>query len=59
MKTKVSGVQNAPDWINSRLNIASEMISEFEDIEQRLSKMRNADTKKEIKEKRTSMSCGT
>lgn len=31
VKTKVSGVQNAPDWIN-RLNIASEMISEFEDI---------------------------
>lgn len=27
----MSGVQNTPDWINSRLNIASEMISEFED----------------------------
>lgn len=33
MKTKVSGVQNTQDWINSRLNIGSEMISEFEDIE--------------------------
>lgn len=30
MKTKVSGLQNTPEWINSRLNIASEMISEFE-----------------------------
>lgn len=47
----MSGLQNTPDWINSRLSFANEMISEFEDIEQKLSKMRNKDTRKEMKGK--------
>lgn len=33
MKTKVSGVKDIPDWIDSRLNIANEMDSELEEIE--------------------------
>lgn len=44
MKTKVSGVKDIPDWIDSRLNIANEMDSELEEIEQKLPKMRHRDT---------------
>ena len=33
MKTKVCGVKDIPDWVDSRLNIANEMNSELEDIE--------------------------
>lgn len=43
MKTKVSGVKDIPDWIDSRLNIANEMDSELEEIEQKLPKMRHRD----------------
>ena len=43
MKTKVSGVKDIPDWVDSRLNIANEMDSELEYIEQKLPKMRHRD----------------
>lgn len=55
-KTKMPGVNNISDWINSRLNIVGEIISELEDIEQKLSKMRHRDTKKELKKTENSIS---
>lgn len=46
MKTKVSGVKDIPEWVDSGLNIANEMNSELEDIEYKLPKMRHRDIKK-------------
>lgn len=46
MKTKVSGVKDIPEWVDSRLNIANEMNSELEDIEYKLPEMRHRDVKK-------------
>lgn len=56
IKTKMSRVKNIPDWINSRLNITNEMISALEDKENKLSKIRQEDTKKELKKNEKSIS---